>query len=136
MPYVVGPNGLGLIRGANRLATLERLYGRASLHAGGVGCTATWRGLGLAVIFATPSCDGGAVLRRAVVTGRRWQTLSGTRVGDAVGAMRWRQRDAKALSSRDGTTTWLLASARRAPHPRLLAAATGGRVASLTVTAG
>ena len=40
MPYVIGQNGLGLIRGPNRLDRLERLFGAAStIQSGAALCT-------------------------------------------------------------------------------------------------
>jgi len=83
LPYVIGPNGLALIRGANTLSKLEQVYGKPS---GTRPCRAMWKQIGLEVTFAGRSC---AVLAAASVTGRRWTSLSGVHIGDPVAKMVW-----------------------------------------------
>jgi hypothetical protein len=121
---VIGPNGLGLIRGPSRLGRLTRLYGRpTSLRVAAGGCAATWRTLGLGVVFDRRRCSAAATLESAVVTGGRWSTLQGTRVGDAVPRMRWQQPAATAI----GRHLWRLASGTQ----RLTAVARAGTVVAL-----
>jgi hypothetical protein len=113
MPYVIGQNGVGLIRGANRFSDLKRLYGAPSsvLH-----CTAVWSTIGLRAVLGTRpnSCAGDPAVTRALATDPRWSTLNGTRVGDSVPRMRWQEPDAMDVGhgpvggSRDA---WLLATA-------------------------
>ena len=102
---MLGPNGLGLIRGPNRLDSLRRIYGRPSSLRSGTGCVATWRGIGLRVELAGGGCSGGSVLRSATVWGSDWSTLDGTRVGDSVPQMRWQQPGARRVAG----GAWLLA---------------------------
>jgi hypothetical protein len=83
LPYVIGPNGLALIRGANTLRKLEQIYGTPS---GTKPCRAMWKQIGLEVTFAGRSC---AVLAAASVTGSRWTSLSGVHIGDSVAKMVW-----------------------------------------------
>lgn len=99
-PYVIGQNGVGLIRGPNRPAALARLYGPR----------AGWPRLGLRVVLAP---DGAA--RRIDVTGSRWTSLSGVRVGDPLARLLWQVPGAKRLAP----GTWLLARGRNGS--RLLA---------------
>src|ERR1700747_3616123 len=81
MPYVVGQNGVALIRGANHLAQLRRRYGRPkSTHASTGACTVVWGRAGLRTAFT--SCSPNAVLVHAVVTSARWSSLNGVHVGD------------------------------------------------------
>ena len=82
-PYVIGQNGLGLIRGANTLGRLTRLYGQPSST--GL-CRAAWKPIGLAVTFGGPRCD---VLIAAKAVGPRWSSLGGVHVGDSVARMVW-----------------------------------------------
>jgi hypothetical protein len=83
MPYVIGPNGLALIRGANTLSKLEKIYGKPSETRP---CGASWSSIGLDVAFSLPKCT---VLRATTVRGSRWASLSGVRVGDSVAKMIW-----------------------------------------------
>ncbi|MGZ4335607.1 MAG: hypothetical protein ACXVRJ_15220 [Gaiellaceae bacterium] len=82
-PYVIGPNGLALIRGSNTLSKLERIYGNPSETRP---CGAVWKDIGLEVTFSGPSCT---VLDGANVTGSRWSSLSGVHIGDSVAKMVW-----------------------------------------------
>ena len=83
MPYVIGQNGLAHIHGANTLSRLEQIYGKPSETKP---CRAMWKDIGLQVTFSGPSCD---VLDGASVTGSRWSSLSGVRIGDSVAKMVW-----------------------------------------------
>jgi hypothetical protein len=83
MPYVIGQNGLALIRGANTLSRLEQIYGKPSETKP---CRAMWKGIGLEVTFSGRSCD---VLDGANVTGSQWSSLSGVHIGDSVAKMVW-----------------------------------------------
>jgi hypothetical protein len=130
-PYVIGQNGLGLIRGANRLAAIERLYGAPSSRSVASGhCRADWRRIGLRVTFAGPRCAGTSVLAGAVAHGDRWSSLNGVRVGDPVAQMLWSDQAAKALAP----GRWLLASGGVSHTARLVAVAVGGRLVSLQLT--
>jgi hypothetical protein len=62
--YVIGKNGLDLIRGPNTLAALQRVYGRPVLswyHE----CRATWKAIGLVVRFSYIRCGPRSVLANA-----------------------------------------------------------------------
>jgi hypothetical protein len=127
LPYVIGPNGLGLIHGPNRLDSLRRVYGRPSSLQGGTGCVATWPAIGLRVELAGGACAGSSLLRRASVSGSDWSTLDGTRVGDPVPQMRWQQPGARRVAG----GAWLLA----VRSERLYAVATpAGRIASFRLS--
>jgi hypothetical protein len=83
MPYVIGPNGVALIRGANTLSKLEQIYGKPGTTRP---CGASWSSIGLDVAFSSPKCS---ILRTATVRGSRWASLGGVRVGDSVAKMVW-----------------------------------------------
>jgi hypothetical protein len=129
---VIGQNGVGLIRGPNRLGSLERVDGQpSSLHAGRASCTASWRPIGLVATFAGGRCVG--VLTTATVTGARWCTLNGGWIGDPVAEMEWREPEVKPISAH----RWLLVSRGRERTSRLLASAgAGGRISSFSVAIG
>jgi hypothetical protein len=127
-PYVIGNNGLGLIRGRNTLAALERLYGRPSSRSGASAahCRVAWHAIGLVVTFAGGRCTPVSRLTGAVVEGTRWHALSGAQVGESVAKMAWDNQSAKLISP----GRWLLASGGTSHHARLVAVAsvTGGVV--------
>ncbi|HEY8705218.1 MAG TPA: hypothetical protein VIL98_10720 [Gaiellaceae bacterium] len=127
--YVIGQNGLGLIRGRNSLAVLERLYGRPSF-ASSAQCRATWRGIGLTATFGGGRCTDGSVLVGAVVEGSRWRSLRGVQVGDSVAKLLWEAQDAKAVAP----GRWLLASGGASQHAKLVAVARSGTIVSLRLT--
>lgn len=83
MPYVIGPNGLALIRGANTLTKLEQVYGKPSDTKP---CRAAWKDIGLEVTFSGRSCN---VLDGAAVTGSRWRSINGVHVGDSIAKAVW-----------------------------------------------
>lgn len=122
-PYVVGPNGLGLIRGPNTLARVERVYGHGVPASGGGVCRVTWRPIGLTAVFAGGRCASVDPLSAATVTGRSWSSLSGVHVGDPVARMVWEDQTAKLVSRSGGHTTWLLGGVGRTRHAKLLAVA-------------
>jgi hypothetical protein len=128
-PYVIGKNGLALIRGVNRLAALERVYGRARTTATGTGCRASWPSIGLVAAF-TGGCTSGARLAGAVVEEARWGTLNGVNVGDATAKMVWEAQGAKALSG----GRWLLGSGGTSHHARLVAVTSVGAVVRLVLS--
>ena len=135
LPYVIGPNGVGLIRGPNRLDRLTHLFGAPSSlrtgHVPGGRCTARWRAIGLVVTFGRAACDRDAVLVRALVSGKAWSSLNGTHVGDHLAQMRWQQPGAKVLSSTRGSSVWLLGSARPPRRSSLFATvSSNGRISS------
>jgi hypothetical protein len=122
-PYVIGQNGLGLIRGRNSLAALERIYGCPSF-ASSAQCRATWRGIGLTATFGGGRCTDGSVLVGAVVEGSRWRSLRGVQIGDSVAKLLWEAQDAKVVSP----GRWLLASGGTSKHAKLVAVARSGTV--------
>ena len=136
LPYVIGPNGVGLIRGPNRLDVLTRVFGPATLRAArshSERCTARWKRVGLVATFDRATCAPEAVMVGAVVTGRSWSTLTGTRIGDPVGRMLWVQPTVT-LASRSGrTSVWRIGPARPAPTPSLYATTAGNRVTTLSL---
>jgi hypothetical protein len=85
MPYVIGPNGLALIRGANTLSRLERIYGMPT-STNTRRCLAMWSSIGLVVHLRLPACE---TLVAATVSGRRWSSLNGVHIGDSVAEMIW-----------------------------------------------
>jgi hypothetical protein len=132
MPYVIGQNGVGLIRGANRLARVEQLFGRHSASRTVAGtCLAVWRGIGLQATFAGPYCTSNSVLRSATVRRTVWSSLSGVHVGDSVARMQWQLPDAKLVSSPQHRKVWLLATARGSGSQLLAIVGPAGTVAEL-----
>jgi hypothetical protein len=131
LPYVISQNGLGRIRGANRLAALAHVYGRASLRPGAAGCRATWPALGLRATFAG-SCARPGALRSATVTDVRWSSLSGAHVGDSVAQLRWEVPQATPL----GPRRWLLSPAGHGSSRLVAAADRNGEVTGLVCTVG
>lgn len=138
LPYVIGRNGVGLIRGPNRLDQLTHLFGApTSLRNGpapGRRCTATWRAIGLVVMFGRAVCDRDAVLDRAFVSGKAWSSLNGTHIGDRVPQMRWQQPGAKLLTRTRGNSVWLLGSSHPPRRSSLFATvSSNGRINSFTL---
>ena len=121
--YLVSRNGLGLLRGADTRARLERLYGRGIA----TGCRLSWPALGLRATFA--GCGAQAVLTRATVTGARWSTLDGVHVGDGVARMLYQDAGAKRLDH----NTWVLGGVGAERPPRLVALVVGGRVTGFRI---
>ena len=104
-PYVIGPNGLALLRGANTLARLRSVYGPGiTTHTRP--CRLRWRAIGLSATFA--SCAADAALVAATVTSPRWTTLNGVRVGQSLGRMLWQDQGAKRLTAQ----RWALGGTR------------------------
>ena len=134
LPYVIGQNGLALIRGPNTLAHLERLFGAGSRETHTSRCRVTWFSLRLRASFDASRCSSGSILRTATVDGGPWTSLSGVRVGDPVGRMRWQVPSAKLVSSHSGRAIWRLATAvAHGSHASLLATiGPAGTVTSLT----
>ena len=127
LPYVIGQNGVALIRGANHLAQLEQRFGRpTSTHASAGACTVVWR-TGLHATFT--SCSANAVLVRAVVTSSRWSSLTGVFVGEQLPRLLFEAPYAKRLSA----SRWQLALSSR--HS-LVAEIAGRRVVRLVATLG
>jgi hypothetical protein len=130
-PYVIGQNGLALIRGKINLAALTGRFGQPLLRTRGGSCRADWPALGLVAVLGG-TCDRGGPLHTATVTDPRWTSLLGVRVGDALARMRWEVPGAK----RAGVHRWQLSKAV-ASNARLFAT-TGraGRVVRLTCVLG
>ena len=125
LPYVIGQNGLGLIRGPNSFSALERLFGQpTSIRAGGLSnahCSATWHTIGLTAAFADRECSGGNALLTATVRGSAWSSLSGVHIGDPIAEVAWEDPTAKIVSSANGKTSWRLSSGGASHNARLLA---------------
>lgn len=126
--FLIGQNGVALIRGAVHLSQLEHRYGRpASRHASSGACTVVWPHVGLRTTFA--SCSADAVLVRAAVTSTRWSSLGGVHIGDPLARMLFEAPYSKRLS--DGR--WRLALS----HGHSLVAEIGhGRVARFVAALG
>jgi hypothetical protein len=127
--YVIGKNGLDLIRGPNTLAALQRVYGRPVLswyHE----CRATWKAIGLVVRFSYIRCGPRSVLANATARGLRWRSLDGVQVGDSVAKLAWEAQGAKPL----GRGRWLLGSGGTSHHARLVAVTSVGAVARLVLS--
>jgi hypothetical protein len=128
-PYVIGKNGLDLIRGPNTLGALQRAYGRPVLfwhHE----CRAVWKAIGLVVRFSYIRCVPRSVLANATVSGVLWHSLSGVQVGDSVAKLAWEAQGAKPL----GHGRWLLGSGGMSHHARLVAVTSVGAVVRLVLT--
>jgi hypothetical protein len=121
--YVIGNNGLGLIRGRNSLAALERLYGAPSARSGASAahCRVAWQSVGLVVTFAGGRCTAASTLTGAVVEGSRWRSLTGAQVGESAAKMLWDDQSAKLISP----GRWLLASGGVSHHAKLVAITSG-----------
>lgn len=133
MPYVIEQNGLGLIRGPNRLDRLERLFGAASMiRPGAALCTAAWSSIGLRATFAGARCTGGSTLRSATVRGAKWSSLNGVRIGETAAEMRWQFPGTKRISSGHGHTVWLLSTAIASSSQLFAVTGPAGTVTSLT----
>jgi hypothetical protein len=127
MPYVIGKNGVALIRGANRRSRLEKLYGRpTTAHASAGACTVAWRRAALQATFTT--CAANAVLVRARAGSSRWSSITGVYVGDPLARVLFEAPYAKRLSA----TRWRLALSHG--HSLVAALGAGGRVAQLVAT--
>ena len=133
MPYVIGQNGLGLIRGPNRLDRLEQLFGAASsLQSSAALCSAAWSSVGLRATFAGSGCTSGSILRSATVSGARWSSLNGIRIGETVAEMRWQSPGTKRISSAHGHAVWLLSTAIASSSQLFAVTGPAGTVTSLT----
>lgn len=124
MPYIIGQNGLALIRGTNTLAVLERKYGKPTGAQPGAGnCVVAWTRLGIQAVFRGNRCTSASVLARVEVSGLRWSALTGAHVGDSVARLVWETPAAKQLSP----TQWKIAT-------RLVAVISRGKVAGFVAT--
>jgi hypothetical protein len=134
-PYVIGQNGVGLIRGPNHLAMLTGLYGSGARGLGGGAGhpgRVAWSNVGLLATFDGPKCTGGSLLRSATVKGASWSSLSGVHVGDPVARMRWQVPSARLVSSTPRRGVWLLATGGPSHTSKLLAVSSAaGTVESL-----
>jgi hypothetical protein len=133
LPYVVGRNGVGLLRGPNTLARIRRLYGPGAAAPRGGACRVTWPSAGLTAVFAGARCTDGALLVGATVTGAKWSSLSGVRVGDPVGRMVWEDQTAKLLSRAHGRRTWVLGGLGSKGQRLLAVSNASGRITSLVL---
>lgn len=131
IPYVIGQNGLGLIRGPNRLARLEQLFG-AGIRQRTTTCHVAWPALGLQATFGSGLCTSGSTLRRATVSSPKWSSLSGVHVGETAAEMRWQFPGTKRVSSAHGRTVWLLSTAIASRSQLFAVTGPAGTVTSLT----
>jgi hypothetical protein len=115
VPYVVGRNGLGLIRGPNTLARVRKLYGFGIVHRDAGVCRVSWPAQSLVGTFA--SCATSSVLIRATVADARWSSLNGVHIGDSLARMLWQDQGA----FRSTADAWVLGGVGRKHPPRLLA---------------
>jgi hypothetical protein len=128
-PYVIGQNGVALIRGTNHLAQLELRYGKpTSTHASRHACIVVWRRSALWTRFT--SCSADAALVHVSVASRRWSSLANVYIGDPLARVLFEAPYAKRL----GSNRWRLALS----HGHSLVAVIGaaGRVARLVATLG
>jgi hypothetical protein len=132
VPYVIGQNGLGLIRGPNRLDRLEQLFGAASTLRSGRACNAAWSTIGLRATFAGTRCTNGSILRTATVRGAKWSSLNGVRIGETAAEMRWRFPGTKRISSAHAHSVWLLSTAIASSSQLFAVTGPSGTVTSLT----
>jgi hypothetical protein len=124
MPYVIGQNGVALIRGTNRLAHLKQRYGRPTrVHKSGATCTVVWGRTGLWAAFT--SCSADAPLLHATATSTRWSSLGGIHVGEPLPRMLFEAPYAKRLSANH----WRLAFSHG--HSLVAVLGAGGRVVRL-----
>jgi hypothetical protein len=131
-PYVIGQNGLGLIRGPNRLARLEQLFGAGTRHSSSTACHVAWPALGLQATFAAAPCRSGSTLRRATVSSPNWSSLNGVQIGETVAEMRWQLPGTKRISSAHARTVWLLSTAIASRSQLFAVTGPAGTVTSLT----
>jgi len=127
MPYVIGQNGVALIRGVNHLGQLKRRYGRPSSTRRKSGCTVVWPRAGLWATFT--SCKANAVLVHATATSTRWSSLTGVYIGDRLARMLFEAPYAKRL----GANRWRLALSHQ--HS-IVAVISHGRVVRLAAKVG
>ena len=127
MPYVIGKNGLALIRGANHRSQLEQRYGRpTTTRASAHSCAVVWRRAALHASFT--SCAANAVLLRATTTSNRWSSITGVHIGDPLARVLFEAPYAKRLSA----SRWRLALSHQ--HSLVAEIGIGGRVARLVAT--
>ena len=135
-PYVIGQNGVGLIRGRNSLDALTELYGKPAASRPGPGCTEVWTTIGLTATFAGSRCTGTSVLERATVTRSPWSSLTQVFVGDTVARLRFEDPTAKLVASSGSGSTWRLARGGASGHAELVAQSAGGKITALTADVG
>lgn len=129
MPFVIGQNGVALIRGANHLTQVEQRYGRpSSSHASTDGCTVVWSRAGLQATFT--SCSPRGTLVRAAVTSTRWSSLTGVHIGDPIARMLFEAPYTRRLAA----NRWRLAFSHR--HSLVAELGFDGRVVRLVATLG
>lgn len=128
-PYVIGQNGVALIRGANHRSQLEKRYGpptSTQLFAGP--CRVVWKRAALQATFT--SCSEHAVLVRAAVTSTRWSSLNGVYVGEPLPRVLFEAPYAK----RVGANRWRLALSHQ--HSLVAEIGADGRVSRLVAKLG
>ncbi|HET9507743.1 MAG TPA: hypothetical protein VFO81_07355 [Gaiellaceae bacterium] len=105
------------------------------------GCVATWRALGLTLLFLELSdrnpCAAGVMLRATVTSRGAWRTSKGLRKGDSIARLRLLYPRAAHRSGFGPWTGYWLVTRRSCelggfqPYPGLLARVRNGRVAAL-----
>lgn len=129
MPYLIGQNGVALIRGANHRSQLEQRFGpptSTQLFAGP--CRVVWKRAALQATFT--SCSEHAVLVRAAVTSSRWSSLNGVYVGEPLPRVLFEAPYTKRLSA----IRWRLALTHQ--HSLVVEIGADGRVAQLVAVLG
>jgi len=129
MPFLIGQNGVALIRSTNHLSQIEKRYGGpTSRRASGGACTVVWERAALHATFT--SCAPGGVLVRAAVTSARWSSLNGVYVGEPLARVLFEAPYSKRLS----VNRWRLALSHH--HSLVAEIGAAGRVARLVATLG
>lgn len=129
MPYVIGKNGVALIRGANHRSQLEKRYGRPTRTRASAGaCTVVWRRAALQARFT--SCAANAALLRATATSSRWSSITGVHIGDPLARVLFEAPYTKRLSA----NRWRLALSHR--NSLIAEIGADGRVARLVAMLG
>ncbi len=138
-PFVVrGDHSFGGVTLGAKLVDAKRVFGPpSSLRQKQMSCIVSWKRYGLVVeffAFEPRPCSAGTVLT-ATMTGTRWRTLSGLRVGDAGAAVK--RRHPRATRHSDG---WWLVTRKVCelgnfqPYASLLARVRAGRVSALVLS--